>query len=160
MPAGTIVDGLKDAIAEIIAIFASAQHEIDFVVPPSMLSVAGAYDTVEYAKRFMQHGGVMRGVTTVSHANIEEIRTRLETGEDLRHSDLHYEIFMFMADRQQSVSAINTGIEEYTRDTPLIAFRSEDPTYAEYLLASFENVWSQAVPAAQRIQELEQEPKS
>jgi len=159
MPAATIVNGLEDAIAEIMAIFESAQHEIDFIVPAYRLPVAATYDTVEKVKQFIQHGGAVRGITAVSRANIKEIQTRLDIGENLRHSDLH-EIFMFVADRQQSVSAINIGTEEYTRDTPLIAFRSEDPTYAEYLLASFENVWSQAVPAAQRIQELEQESKS
>ncbi len=79
---------------------------------------------------------------------------RLSLGEDLRHSDLHYEVFMIVGDRRHSLSAINIGVEEYTLDTPITAFWSESPTYAEYLLASFENVWSRAVPAAQKIEEL------
>ncbi len=81
----------------------------------------------------------------------------LKNGEDVRHSDEVHELFMYIGDRQQSISAINIGIDEYTLGTPVTAFWSEDPTYAEYLLASFENVWSRAVPAEERIQELEQE---
>ncbi|MDD1720444.1 MAG: hypothetical protein LUP95_00415 [Euryarchaeota archaeon] len=153
-PGGTVINGVEDGIAVIAEIFESAKHEIAFLSPPSVLSIAGTFDSVENARRFIQNGGVLRGITTVSPANVEETRTRLAIGEDLRHSDLHYEFFMMVGDRQQSLSAINIGIDEYTLDTPLVAFWSDDPTYAEYLLTSFENAWSQAIPAEERIQEL------
>ncbi|MGZ4919607.1 MAG: hypothetical protein ACXV5D_06385 [Halobacteriota archaeon] len=149
------MNSLADALAEVVTLFESAQHELVFLVPPSVFSIAGAaYGTAPRAKQFIQNGGVMRGITTVSPANVEETRMRLAMGEDLRHSDLHYEIFMIVGDKQQSLSAINIGVNDYTLDTPLIAFRSGDPTYAEYLLTSFENAWSQSIPAEQRIQEL------
>jgi hypothetical protein len=61
---------------------------------------------------------------------------------------------MIVGDKQQSISAINLGVQEYTLDTPITAFWSESPNYAEYLLTSFENIWCQAVPAEERIQEL------
>jgi hypothetical protein len=61
---------------------------------------------------------------------------------------------MIVGDKQQSLSAINLGVQEYTIDTPITAFWSESLNYAEYLLTSFENVWSEAVPAEERIQEL------
>ncbi len=54
MPAGTVVTNLDDAIALVVEVFESARHEINFLFPPSMLSVAGTYDTVESAKQFMQ----------------------------------------------------------------------------------------------------------
>ncbi len=155
MPAGITINNLKDALAIVVQIIESAQHELIFIVPPSIFSIAGAScNTMPRAKRFMQNGGVMRGITTVSPTNIEETRMRLAMGEDLRHSDLHYEIFMIVGDRHQSLSAINIGVYEYTLDTPVTAFWSEDPTYAEYLLTSFENAWSHAAPAEQRVQEL------
>ncbi len=155
MPAGTAINNLRDALAIVVKVIESAQREIMFLVPPSVFSIAAAScDTMPRARRFMQNGGVMRGITTVSATNVEETRMRLEMGEDLRHSDLHYEIFMIVADRLQSLSAINIGVREYTHDTPITAFWSESPVYAEYLLGSFENAWSQAVPARERIQEL------
>ena len=155
MPAGTAINNLSDALAIVVKVIESAQREIMFLVPPSVFFIAAAScDTMPRARRFMQNGGVMRGITTVSATNVEETRMRLEMGEDLRHSDLHYEIFMIVADRLQSMSAINIGVREYTHDTPITAFWSESPVYAEYLLGSFENAWSQAVPARERIQEL------
>ncbi len=81
----------------------------------------------------------------------------LESGENIRHSDKVHEFFMFVGDRQQSISTINVGIREYTRDTPVIAFWSEDLTYAEYLLAFFERAWTEAVPAEERIRELSEQ---
>jgi hypothetical protein len=57
-------------------------------------------------------------------------------------------------DKQYSVSSMNVGTDEFTLAAPLVAFWSEDPTCAACLLASFESAWAQAVPAAERIQEL------
>jgi len=39
-------------------------------------------------------------------------------------------------------------------DTPVVALWNDDSTYAEYLMATFEMAWEQAIPAAQRIEEL------
>jgi hypothetical protein len=86
--------------------------------------------------------------------NVERVRKRLDFGEDLRHSDRFHEVFLCIGDKQQSISAINLGVQEYTLDTPVTAFWSDSPAYAEYLLTSFENVWSEAVPAEVRIKEL------
>ncbi len=157
MSAGRIISALKDVLAVGVEILETAQHEIAFLIPASVSSIAGAScDTMPRAKRFIENGGVLRGITTVSLTNLEETRTRMDMGEDLRHSDVFYELFMVVGDRQQSVSAMNIGVYDYTLDTPVIAFWSEDPTYAEYLLASFESAWSKAVPAEKRMQELEQ----
>ncbi|MGZ4852998.1 MAG: hypothetical protein ACXV3D_07425 [Halobacteriota archaeon] len=155
MPTGTVINGAEDIIAAILELFESAQHQAVFLAPPSFVSLAGALDTVKSAEQFVQNGGVLRGITTVSHTNVKETRKRLDFGEDLRHCDVLSGIFMFVVDRQQSVSSINIGVREYTVDTPVIAFKSVDPTYAEYLLASFENAWSQGVPAEEQIKELE-----
>jgi len=137
MPVGTVVNSVEDTLAAVLGIFESTEHEIVYLVPPSLLSLAGTLDTVASAKRFLQSGGVMRGITSVSRVNVEEARLRLGIGEDLRHSDQPHEIFLFVGDKQYSVSSMNVGIDEFTLATPLVAFWSEDPTYAAYLLASF-----------------------
>ncbi|MGZ4951419.1 MAG: hypothetical protein ACXVI0_09650, partial [Halobacteriota archaeon] len=108
----------------------------------------------EAMRAFVKQGGVSRGIVSVSRKNIDEIRMSVESGEDVRHSDEVHELFMYVGDKRKSVSSINIGIEEYTLDTPVVAFWSESPTYAEYLLASFESAWSHAVPAEERIKEL------
>lgn len=154
MPAGSVIKSVKDAIAVVLGIFESAENEVVFLTPPSFVSLAGSYGTIEGAKRFRQNGGVLRGIIPISRANIEAAQMRLDIGEDLRHSDQFHEIFMIVGDKQQSLSAINLGVREYTLDTPITAFWSESSSYAEYLLTSFEKEWSEAVPAEERIQEL------
>jgi hypothetical protein len=154
MPSGTVITSIKDTIAVVLAIFESAKHEIVFLTPPSLVSLAGTYGTMERAKLFIQNGGVLRAIIPISRDNVEGARMRLDFGEHLRHNDQFHETFMFVGDKQQSISAMNIGVREYTLDTPITAFWSDNPAYAEYLLTSFESVWSEAIPAEERIQEL------
>jgi hypothetical protein len=154
MPSGTVIKSVKDAIAVVLSIFESAKHEIVFLTPLSLASLGGTYNSMQTAKQFIQNGGVVRSIMPISRDNVEGARTRLDIGEDLRHSDQFHEIFVIVGDKQQSASAINLGVQEYTLDTPITAFWSDDPAYAEYLLTSFENVWSEAIPAEERIREL------
>ena len=149
---GAILNTVKDTLPEVVAIFESATREIVFIVPPSVFSLYGTpYNTIQNAQHFKQNGGVMRGITTISHTNAEETRMRLNIGEDLRHSDLHYEIFMIIGDRQRSLSAMYIDTDEFTPDTPIVAFRCESPVYAEYLITAFKKAWSEAVPAEERL---------
>ncbi|MGZ4929046.1 MAG: hypothetical protein ACXV76_12375, partial [Halobacteriota archaeon] len=147
----------KDALATALGILESEQKEVAWLIPPSVHSLATTLGFFEAMRTFVKQGGVSRGIVSVSRKNINEIRMSVESGEDIRHSDAVHELFMFVGDKQHSISAINVGVEEYTLDTPVVAFWSESPTYAEYLLASFESAWSDAIPAEKRIQELEKE---
>ena len=154
MAAGTVITSVKDAIAVILSIFESAKHEIVFITPDSVMNLAGKYQTMQSAELFIQNGGTVRGIVPILPDNVGEMRKRLDFGEDLRHSDRFHEVFMMVGDKQQSISAINLGVQEYELDTPVTAFWSDSPSYAEYLLTSFENAWSEAVPAEERIKEL------
>jgi hypothetical protein len=140
MPHGYIIHGVKDALAAALGILESEQKEVAWLVPPSVHSLATTLGFFEAMRAFIKQGGVSRGI-------------------DIRHSDVVHEVFMYVGDKQKSVSALNIGIVEYTLDTPVATFWSEDPTYAEYLLAAFETAWAQAIPAQERIEELEKEKK-
>ena len=157
MPHGFIITSVKDALAAGLGIFETEQKEVAWLVPPSIHSLATALGLFEAMKAFVKRGGVSRGIVSVSGENVDEIRDSVESGEDIRHSDAVHEVFMCVGDKQKSVSGLNIGIVEYTLDTPIAAFWSEDPTYAEYLLTAFETAWAQAVPAYDRIEELEKE---
>jgi hypothetical protein len=154
MPAGTVINSVKDVIAVVINTFESAKHEIVFITPDSVMNLAGNYQTMLSAERFIKNGGTVRGIVPILRENVERVRKRLDFGEDLRHSDQFHEVFMCVGDKQQSISAINLGVQEYKLDTPITAFWSDSPNYAEYLLTSFENAWSEAVPAEERIKQL------
>lgn len=157
MTSGIVVNGVRDALAVASQILESAREEVIWLIPASLISLSTTLGFVEEVQAFTQRGGVSRGIVAISPSNIEEIQIFLDAGQDIRHSDDAQEIFLYVGDKRDSVSSINVGVREYTLDTPAVSFWSEDPTYAEYLLASFESAWADAVPAAQRIQELEQE---
>ncbi len=154
MPSGIVINGVKDTFAAALEVLESAQEEVVWLVPPSVNSLSRHYAFVEKARALIERGGASRGVIQITHANVEEVRMSVKNGESVRHSDEVHELFMYVGDRQQSISGINIGVDEYTLDTPIVAFWSESPTYAEYLLTSFETAWSKAVPAEERIQEL------
>jgi hypothetical protein len=63
---------------------------------------------------------------------------------------------MLVGDRKESISSISIDAESLSIDTPVVALWSwsDNPTYAEYLMSTFETAWEQSVPAAQRIEEL------
>ncbi len=154
MPSGFVIHNVKEALAAALGILESEQKEVAWIVPPSVHTLATTYGLFEAMREFVKHGGVSRGVVSVSRENIDEIRMCVECGEDVRHSDDIHELFMYVGDKRQSVSAINVGVDEYTLDTPISAFWSESPVYAEYLLDSFESAWSRAVLIEERIQQL------
>ncbi len=155
MPSGFIIHTVKDALAAALGILESEQHEVAWIVPPSVHALSMNHGLFEAMKTFVKHGGVSRGIVTVSRGNVDEIRMCVESGEDLRHSDAIHELFMYVGDTQQSVSAVNIGVSDYTLEASITAFWSESSTYAEFLLASFENAWSRATPAEQIIERLE-----
>jgi len=154
MPIGTVITSVKDVLAAALGIVESAQKEVVWVIPASINTLSLTYGGVEKIKAFIQKGGLSRGVVQISPANITEIQLFLDAGEDIRHSDELHGVYMFVGDKQQSISSLNIGVKEFTLDTPVTAFWSENPSYAEYLFKSFENAWSEAVPAEERIQEL------
>jgi hypothetical protein len=153
MPAGKVIESVKDAIAVILNIFETTKHEILYISPYSFVSIAANYASMQSAERLIQNGGVVRCIIPISRDDVEGVRKRLDVGYDLRHREFD-EIFMIVGDKQQSISAMNIGVREYTLDTPITAFWSESPAYAEYLRTSFEYAWSKAVPAEERIKEL------
>jgi hypothetical protein len=157
MPNGTVITSVKDVLAAALGIVESAQEEVVWVIPASINTLSLTYGGVEKIKAFIQKGGSSRGVVQISPANITEIQLFLDAGEDIRHSDEGHEVYMFVGDKRHSISSLNIGVKEFILDTPVTAFWSDSPAYAEYLVTSFERVWSEAVPAAQRIKELLEE---
>jgi hypothetical protein len=154
MPFGKVITSVKDVIVVVINIFESAKREIVFITPDSVMNLAGNYETMQRAERFIQNGGTVRGIVPILCDNVERVRKRLDFGEDLRHSDRFHEVFTCVGDKQQSISAINLGVQEYKLDTPITAFWGDSPSYAEYLVNIFEKEWSEAVLAEERIKEL------
>ena len=154
MASGTIIESVKDAIAVASTIMESAEKEILWLLPPAMLVFGAQYGLDEKSKMLIEKGGRVRGVTAISGTYRDIVRKHLEIGEDVRHVDQYRGAFMLVADKRESISSLNVSIEDLSLDDPLVAFWTDDSSYAEYLISTFEDAWKEAVDAKKRFQEL------
>jgi hypothetical protein len=77
----------------------------------------------------------------------------LDNGEEVRCLDQRGIMFTIF-DRTASMSAINVDMAQVSLDQQMAALWSDDPTYAQYLISTFEMLWQQSVPVEERIQQL------
>jgi len=154
MTIGKIVKNVKDILAISSNIIESAENEVLWLVPPVMLFYASTYGLNEQEKLFLQKGGRVRGIADISYPYIDAVRERLDFGEEVRHYGQYEGMIFLVGDKRESVSSLNIEPELLLFDGPATAFWTDDPTYTEYLVSTFETAWGQAMPAAQRIEEL------
>ena len=153
MPNGTIITSVTDAIAVVSQIVESAENEVAWLVPRPSLIYALQFGIIEQSKTLIQNGVRIRGIVDFSYPYINVVRKLLDTGQDVCHVDNYRGMFMVIADAK-SISSMSIITESLSIDSPIVAFWSENPSYTEYLLSVFEQVWEQAIPATQRIEEL------
>jgi len=151
---GTLVSSVKDALAIGSNIIESTAKEVVWLLPSEMLVLCFHYSIPEKSKMLIKNGGRVRGIFHIASPFVELARSLLANGESLRHIQ-HYEgAFFLVGDRRQSISSMYVNTEDLTLDSEIVAFWSEEATYAEYLLSIFEPIWDQGVDAEARMQEL------
>ena len=154
MADGKIITSVTDTLAICSSIIESASNEVAYLSPPSLLVLASQLGLREKIKLLIQKEARVRGIADFSYQYISEMRELLDIGTDVRHISQYQGIFMLVGDGRESISSMSIDVESLSIDTPLIALWSDDPTYAEYLMSTFEMAWEQSIPAAQRIEEL------
>ncbi len=154
MTDGTIITNVIDAIVLSSEIVKSAENEILWIVPRPTLVYASQFGLIEEFKTLAQNGVRVRGISDLSYLYIDTVRELLDIGLNVRHFEKYKGVFMVVVDRRKSISSISADAENLAIGDPVVALWSDDPTYIEYLSSIFEPLWEQAVPAAQRIEEL------
>ena len=153
----TIIENVKDVIAAGTTLVDSAKTELIWLLPPAMLAFAIHYGIPKKSKMLIEKGGRVRGLTEISGTNIDVVRTFMDIGEDVRHIDQYRGEFMLVADTRESISSIpqqTVNVADVSLDNRVVAFWTDDPSYAAYLTTTFEAAWTDAVDAKERIQEL------
>jgi hypothetical protein len=150
----TIITSVTDALAVCSNIIESANDEVVYLSPPSLLVLASKFGLRENIKMFIRQGGRVRGIADFSYQYIEEMREILDTGTDVRHISQYQGIFLLMGDRKENISSISIDAKSVSVDTPIVALWNDDTTHAECLIFTFETAWEQAIPAGQWIEEL------
>ncbi len=148
-----IIKSIRELVATVTPIVNSSESEfLVFCHEPAMV-VSSLYGINEAAKMLIDRGGNVRGITNISYQMIELVQQRLNDGEDIRHFGGRG-IFFCVFDRKISISAINPDVRSISLAEPIKGLWTDDPMYAQYLVSTFELLWEQSVPAAQRIEEL------
>jgi hypothetical protein len=96
-------------------------------------------------------------LTDVSYSGIESVNEALGVGEEIRHLESYEGVYLAVIDKKICLHGINLDIKRISLNQPIAVLYTDDPTYAQYLLATFEMLWKQAVPAKQRIEELKKQ---
>jgi sugar-specific transcriptional regulator TrmB len=149
-----IIKTIKELVAITIPAMKSVKEELLFCVPVEGLVVTSLFGVNEAAKELIAHGGYIRGITDISYSAIEVVQEVLDIGEEVRHLSHYRGIFFGVLDNKICFNAISTDITRISLDEPVKWLWTDDSTYAEYLTSTFELLWEQSVPAAQRIEEL------
>jgi hypothetical protein len=153
----TILESVKDIIAASLTVVESAKNEIIWLLPPQMLAFAGQFGLTNKSKVLIEKGGRVRGITQISETDLRVVRELLDIGEDVRHVDEYQGEFMVVVDNTECISSIpqqSVNIGDLSLDDRVVGFWTDEPTYAEYLITTFEATWNEVVDGKKRIEEL------
>lgn len=153
-PTFKIIKSIKEFVAISIPLVTSSKEQILFVVPRDAVIISSLYGVIKAAKMFIERGGTIRGICDISLPIVELTQGILDIGVDIRHYDQYRGIYFAVADRKTCISVVNVDIRRVSLDEPVTMLWTDDTTYAYYLTSTFELLWVQSIPAAQRIEEL------
>jgi sugar-specific transcriptional regulator TrmB len=148
-----IIKNIKELVAVTIPLLDSSEEEWLMVVPEPAVVIASLFGINDAAYKFIKRGGKVRVIIDISYPNVKLVQELLDNGEEVHHFGQRGIIFTVF-DKKICMSAINVDITRFSLIEPIKLLWTDDPIYAEYLLSTFELLWEQSVPAAQRIEEL------
>jgi len=142
-----------DVVTIVLSTLNSVEKEWVAVIPAILTAISSLY-ILEDDKKFIDRGGKIRFITDITYPYVELIQQHLDMKMEVKHLDQYTGILFFVFDKKISMSGINVDIKQVSLNEPVSVLWTDDPTYADYLTSTFEWLWEQATPAAQRIEEL------
>jgi sugar-specific transcriptional regulator TrmB len=152
-----IIKSVKELVAATSTLISSAKNGFLYIVPSEMLVITSLLGINVEAEKLIERGGYVRGISEIKYADIAPAQEVLDVGEELRHYDRYGGIYFAVVDTKHSVSAINVDINRISLNEPVSLLWTDDPTYANYLTATFDTLWEQSIPASEQIEKLLQQ---
>jgi sugar-specific transcriptional regulator TrmB len=152
-----IIKSIKELIGIANALTTACENEVILVSPEEVIAVASLFGILDEIKKLIERGASFRMLTDVSYSAIGLIKEALDIGEEVRHLDGYRGVYFAVLDRKTCLHGINLDIKHLSLTQPIAMLYTDDPTYADYLMETFEMLWQQSVPAAQRIEELQKQ---
>jgi sugar-specific transcriptional regulator TrmB len=152
-----IIKSLKELVSFTGSIAATMKNEVMIICPEEIITLASLFGLLEQVKEFVGRGASFRMLTDISYSGIELVNEAAGVGEEIRHLEAYEGVYLAVIDKKVCFHGINLDINRITLNQPIAVLYTDDPTYAQYLLATFEMMWKQAIPAEQRIEELKKQ---
>jgi sugar-specific transcriptional regulator TrmB len=149
-----VLKSIREVVSVAAPLILSAEKEFLWIAPMNGLIMASLFGINDVVKELVEKGGQVRGITDITPSGIGLVQEVLALGEDVRHFNGYRGVFYGIFDRKHCTSAINIDVKRVALNESVSMLYTDDPIFADYLAATFETLWRQSVPAAQRIEEL------
>jgi hypothetical protein len=149
-----IIESVKDALAVGSSIIESAKNEIVWLLPPEMLIFSDQFGLTNKFQTLIENGGRVRGITKITSVYSKVIQRLVDIGEEIRHVDRYQGAFMVVGDKKESISSIYLDLEGLSLDDALRAFWTDNQSYTDYLMSTFDFEWNGALDAKKILLEL------
>ncbi|MGD0171151.1 MAG: helix-turn-helix domain-containing protein [Halobacteriota archaeon] len=148
-----IIKSIKELIAVMLPVINSLHEDWTMLLPAVAAVIGAQFGVDEAAYEFVKRGGRVRMMINISYPIAKITQGYLDNGIEVRHfgqEGINFTIF----DKRICISAISADVTRISPNESIAALWTDDPTYARYLLSTFETLWKQSIPAAERIEEL------
>jgi hypothetical protein len=149
-----VLKNIREILGEASPTILSTEKEFLFVAPEDGFLVASRFGVSDIVMGLVKRGGHTRGITHITYSMIPHLQKVLAVGEDIRHFEGYRGLYYGVFDRKHCISAINIDVKHLKPDEPATMLFTDDPVYANYLVSIFELLWTQSIPAEERIQDL------
>jgi sugar-specific transcriptional regulator TrmB len=150
-----VLSGPKEVEAASRQFSKGATRDLSSYLWGNVLSVTYETGELDLVCDAVRRGARVRLITEISQVNLTEARYALDCGIQLRHVVQTSGINFTVRDFKDSFVVVRFDPACYPlRDVSIAAFICESPTYAKQLSFHYELLWKQAIPAAERIEEL------
>jgi len=136
------VSSILDVLAISSNVINAAETSIVWRAPRSVTTLFVRYGIFERVHAFAQHQGSVRGLIYADDPSAESIRELVGTGADIRLVNHDPPDLMLVADGRESISSLSVAPGHLFPDSPFMAFWTDEPSYAQWLLSSFEAEWT------------------
>jgi HTH-type transcriptional regulator, sugar sensing transcriptional regulator len=152
-----LVKTVGEVVTTISQLINSAEKSLIFVAHPrfNLISMGGFQNHLRCA---VARGVHVRGVLEINQRNALVARAYLSCGVELRHKGHYDGMTMVVVDGKRSISLIYTDLKTaLSLDENVAALWSDSIAQAEFLMSAFEMTWTQAINAAEHINQLLQQ---
>ncbi len=156
-----IISNMKDLAGDVLASVASIKENVDFVFPTWVVTLASYFGEPDVFKTLLMRGVKIRIIADLTCKDapcagiepIEPIQELLAEDIDVRYLDHYHGLSFAVSDKKACMSIINGDLSDVSLKSPVTVLWTDDRAYARSLTTTFELLWSQSVPAEQRIKE-------